>query len=90
MLEEKAMIPRRKTLLHVERLFLRDMRPDMANRSIEELGKITTEPSPQETGPQAERTKAAEKAVAMGQVTNPEEAAKASAADRDRGGRAKG
>jgi hypothetical protein len=54
----------------------------MAPESIDRLGKITTEPAPQE----AERTKAAEKAVAMGKVTNPEEAAIASAADRERGG----
>jgi len=57
----------------------------MADRSIEQLGKITTEPAPQEKGPQAKETKAAEKAAAMGQVTDPEQAAKVSAADRDRG-----
>lgn len=58
----------------------------MPDRSIDHLGRITTEPAPQEKGPDAEKTKAAEKAVAMGQVTDPEEAARASAADRDRGG----
>ena len=58
----------------------------MAPESIDRLGKITTEPAPQEAGPEAERNKAAEKAVAMGKVTNPEEAAIASAADRERGG----
>ena len=58
----------------------------MPDRSINHLANITTEPAPQEKGPDAEQTKAAEKAVAMGQVTDPEQAAKASAADRDRGG----
>jgi len=58
----------------------------MAPESIDRLGKITTEPAPQEAGPEAERTKAAQKAVAMGKVTNPEETAIASAADRERGG----
>jgi hypothetical protein len=38
----------------------------MAPESIDRLGKITTEPAPQEAGPEAERTKAAEKDVAMG------------------------
>lgn len=57
----------------------------MTDRSIEHLEKITTEPAPQETGKQASRTKAAEKAVAMGEVADPRDAATASAADRDRG-----
>jgi hypothetical protein len=57
----------------------------MAPENIDHLRKITTEPAPQETGPDAERTKAAEKAVAMGKVKDPQEAAIASAADRDRG-----
>jgi hypothetical protein len=57
----------------------------MAPENIDHLGKITTEPAPQETGPDAERTKAAEKAVAMGKVKDAQEAAVASAADRDRG-----
>jgi hypothetical protein len=57
----------------------------MPDRSIDHLAKITTKPAPQETGSEAEKTKAAEKAVAMGQVTDPEQAAVASAADRDRG-----
>jgi hypothetical protein len=60
-------------------------RTGMAPESIDRLGKITTEPAPQEVGPDAERTKAAEKAVAMGKVKDPQEAAIASAADRDRG-----
>ena len=55
----------------------------MADRSIDHLGKITTEPAPQEKGPEADKVKAAEKAVAMGKVTDPQQA---SAADRDRGG----
>jgi hypothetical protein len=53
----------------------------MPDRSINHLAKITTEPASQEKGPDAEEIKAAEKAVAMGQVTDPEQAAKASAAD---------
>jgi hypothetical protein len=60
-------------------------RTGMAPESIDRLGKITTEPAPQEVGPDAERTKAAEKAVAMGKVKYPQEAAIASAADRDHG-----
>lgn len=57
----------------------------MTDRSIEHLGKITTEPAPQEKGRQARRTKAAEKAVATGGVSDPRDAATASAADHDRG-----
>jgi hypothetical protein len=59
----------------------------MAPENIDRLRKITTEPAPQEVGPEAEKTRAAEKSVAMGKVTSPEDAAAASAADRDRGGR---
>ena len=58
----------------------------MAAESIDRLGRITTEPAPQEVGRQAEQTKAAEKVVVTGQVTNPEDTAKASAVDRDHGG----
>ena len=58
----------------------------MDPESIDRLGKITTEPTRREADPEAERTKAAEKAVATGKVTNPKEAAIASAADRERGG----
>lgn len=53
--------------------------------SIEGLGKITTEPSPLETGPEAEKVKAAQKAVAMGRVEDPRDAAQASAAEEGRG-----
>ncbi|HEV7368461.1 hypothetical protein [Arenibaculum sp.] len=60
----------------------------MADRDMKHLGRITTEPAPEETGADAGKTKAAEKAVAMGKVEKPEDAARASAADahRDRGG----
>ncbi|HYE49085.1 MAG TPA: hypothetical protein VEB20_05815 [Azospirillaceae bacterium] len=53
---------------------------------LDRLTRITTEPAPQETGEEAEATKAAQKAVAMGRADDPETAARASAADRDRGG----
>jgi hypothetical protein len=72
--------------LHVEENPIVNRSPQMPDRSINHLANITTEPAPQEKGPDAEEIKAAEKAVAMGQVTDPEQAAKASAADRDRGG----
>ena len=58
----------------------------MADRDMEHMRKITTEPAPQETGKGASRTKAAEKAVATGKVEDPRDAARASAADRVRGG----
>jgi hypothetical protein len=45
----------------------------MPDRSIDHLAKITAKPAPRETGPEAKKIKAAEKAVAMGQVTDPEE-----------------
>ncbi|WP_207480200.1 hypothetical protein [Arenibaculum pallidiluteum] len=54
--------------------------------SIEDLARITTEPAPIETGPEADSVKAAQKAAAMGQVTDPREAARVSAADEGRGG----
>ena len=58
----------------------------MAAESIGLLGRIMTEPAPWQVGRQAEQTKAVEKAVVTGQVTNPEDTAKASAVDRDHGG----
>jgi membrane protein len=58
----------------------------MAAESIDRLGRITTEPAPQDVGRRAEQTTAAEKVVVTGQVTNPEDTAKASAANRDHGG----
>jgi hypothetical protein len=33
----------------------------MPDRSIDHLAKITTKPAPQETGPEAEKTKAADR-----------------------------
>ncbi|HYC04724.1 MAG TPA: hypothetical protein VED40_15630 [Azospirillaceae bacterium] len=59
----------------------------MADKRMERMTHITTEPAPQETGKEAEATKAAEKAAAMGKITDPEQAARVSAADRDRGGK---
>ncbi len=59
----------------------------MADRtSIEDLGKLTTEPSAAETGPEADKLKAAQKAAAMGQATDPRLAARLSRAEEGRGG----
>jgi len=53
--------------------------------SIGDLGRITTEPAPAETGPEAEAVKAAQKAAAMGRVADPRQAARVSEAEEGRG-----